>query len=117
MEKPDFVWILVGGYEDAHSGENKRYALVEYSVETESLSLSNLTNTCVPWTDISNLYREKQDKVYKMIEEGKRFLCRTDNEKYGYVRNIFNGKYIFTDEENEDIKDKLRELVFYKCVK
>jgi hypothetical protein len=37
-----------------------------------------------------------------------------DNDKYGYICNIFDGKYIFNDEENKNIKNKLKELLYNK---
>ena len=52
-----------------------------------------------------------------MLNNGKRFLYKVDDERYGYICNIFDGKYIFTDEENENIKNKLKDLLFYQCVK
>ena len=47
-----------------------------------------------------------------MINNNKRFLYKVDNDKYGYICNIFDGKYIFNDEENKNIKDKLQELAY-----
>ena len=46
-----------------------------------------------------------------MINDGKRYLFKIDNDKYAYICNILDGKYIFNDEENQIIKNKLKELI------
>jgi hypothetical protein len=52
-----------------------------------------------------------------MIKSGVKILVKDKNTNYGYVTNILNGKYIFNDNENIIIENKLKDLVFNECVK
>ena len=112
----NFVWILVGADTDLYIGEQKKYCLVEYSINNEgydfSLHLSNFTTKLFPWKSLDELNYADTKIVNKMIDDGKRFLFKIDNDKYAYICNIHDGKYIFTDEENQNIKTKLQELIY-----
>jgi len=115
----NFVWIFVGACTDSYIGEQKKYCLVEYSINNDdsndySLTLSNFTTKSFPWKPIDELNYADTKTVNKMINDGKRFLLKVDNDKYAYICNILDGKYIFTDEENLIIKTKLQELVCKK---
>ena len=112
-----FVWIYVGAETDLYLGEQKKYCLVEYSIDENNkgndftLNLSNFTTKSFPWKPLDELNYADTKNVNKMINNNKRFLYKVDNDNYAYICNIFNGKYIFNDEENKNIKDKLQELV------
>jgi hypothetical protein len=112
----NFVWILVGAETDLYIGEQKKYCLVEYSVNNDSdsfsLKLSNFTTKLFPWKPLDELNYAETLTVNKMIDDGKRFLYKVDNDKYAYICNILDGKYIFNDEENINIKNKLKELIY-----
>jgi hypothetical protein len=112
----NFVWIFTGAYIDTYIGEQKSYTLVEYSVE-KGVMLSDFTKKYMPWIKLNDFCVYEQNILNKMLNNGKRFLYKVDDERYGYICNIFDGKYIFTDEENENIKNKLKDLLFYQCVK
>jgi hypothetical protein len=109
-----FVWICIGAETDLYLGEQKKYCLVEYSINNEGndfiLNLSNFITKSFPWKPLDDLNYVDTKTVNKMINNNKRFLYKVDNDKYGYICNIFDGKYIFNDEENKNIKDKLQEL-------
>jgi hypothetical protein len=109
-----FVWICIGAETDLYLGEQKKYCLVEYSINNEGndfiLNLSNFITKSFPWKLLDDLNYVDTKTVNKMINNNKRFLYKVDNDKYGYICNIFDGKYIFNDEENKNIKDKLQEL-------
>ena len=111
----NFVWIFVGASTDSYIGEQKKYSLVEYSINNNddfSLTISNFTTKSFPWKPIDELNYADTKTVNKMINDGKRFLLKIDNDKYAYISNIFDGKYIFNDEENLNIKNKLQELIY-----
>ena len=113
----NFVWIFVGACTDSYIGEQKKYCLVEYSINNDdsndySLSLSNFITKSFPWKPIDELNYVDTKTVNKMINDGKRFLFKVDNDKYACISNILDGKYFFNDEENTKIKDKLQELVY-----
>lgn len=111
-----FVWICIGAETDLYLGEQKKYCLVEYSINNVgndfTLNLSNFTTKSFPWKPLDNLNYLDTKTVNKMINNNRRFLYKVDNDKYGYICNIFDGKYIFNDEENKNIKDKLQELAY-----
>jgi len=111
-----FVWICIGAETDLYLGEQKKYCLVEYSINNVgndfTLNLSNFTTKSSPWKPLDNLNYVDTKTVNKMINNNRRFLYKVDNDKYGYICNIFDGKYIFNDEENKNIKDKLQELAY-----
>ena len=110
----NFVWICIGAETDLYLGELKKYCLVEYSINNVGndfiLNLSNFITKSFPWKPLDELNYVDTKTVNKMINNNKRFLYKVDNDKYGYICNIFDGKYIFNDEENKNIKDKLQEL-------
>lgn len=113
----NFVWIFVGACTDPYIGEQKKYCLVEYSINNDdsndyTLSLSNFTTKSFPWKPIDELNWADTKTVNKMINDGKRFLYKVDHDKYAYISNIHDGKYIFNDEENRNIKTKLQELIY-----
>ena len=111
----NFVWICIGAETDLYLGEQKKYCLVEYSINNVGndfiLNLSNFITKSFPWKPLDELNYVDTKTVNKMINNNKRFLYKVDNDNYAYICNIFNGKYIFNDEENKNIKDKLQELV------
>lgn len=111
----NFVWIFVGAETDLYIGEQKKYCLVEYSINNENddftLKLSNITTKSFPWKPLDELNYVDTKTVNKMINDGKRYLFKIDNDKYAYICNILDGKYIFNDEENQIIKNKLKELI------
>ena len=121
----NFVWIFVGAENDMYLGEQKKYCLIEYSINNQgydfsinnqgydfSLHLSNFTTKLFPWKPFDELNYADTKTVNKMIDDGKRFLFKIDNDKYAYICNILDGKYIFNDEENQSIKTKLQELIY-----
>ncbi len=111
----DFVWILVSADQDAHNGESKRYALVEYIEDYDSLSLSKFTNTKLSWTKINdfNIYQNK--RLVELLKE-KKFLCKVGYDTYGYISGITKEIHSFSNENNDNIKNKLQNLVFDECV-
>lgn len=111
----NFVWLFVGSEIDQYTCELKKYSLVEYTINQDNdfiLSLSNFTTKSYPWKPIDELDYPETKTVNKMINDGKRFLYKVDKDKYACISNILDGKYIFNDEENKKIKDKLQELVY-----
>jgi len=129
----NFVWIFIGLETDQYIGELKKYCLVEYSLNKDndeyslnkdideyslnkdndfSLKLSNFTAKSFPWKPIDELNYPDTKTVNKMINDGKRFLFKVNHDKYAYICNTHDGKYIFNDEENKKIKDKLQELIY-----
>jgi hypothetical protein len=118
MNSKNLVWILVGGNFDIYIGEQKRYALVEYYIDNDYLKLSIFNKSCVYICHPNNLVSTNEERIFdKMIKEGKNFLFKINDHKYGYFSNGLNGKYIFTDTENINIENKLKELVFSECLK
>jgi hypothetical protein len=111
-----FVWIFTGSETDLYIGEQKKYSLIEYSINNENndftLKLSNFTTKSFPWKPLDELNYADTKTVNKMINDGKRFLIKIHNDKYAYICNILDGRYIFNDEENEIIKNKLKELIY-----
>ena len=101
---------------DLYIGEQKKYCLIEYSINNENndftLKLSNFTTKSFPWKPLDELNYADTKTVNKMINDGKRFLIKINNDKYAYICNILDGRYIFNDEENEIIKNKLKELIY-----
>ena len=111
----NFVWIYIGSESDQYIGERKKYCLIEYSINEDnefSLKLSSFITKSFPWKPIDELNYADTKTVNKMINNNRRFLYKVDNDKYGYICNIFDGKYIFNNEENKNIKDKLQELAY-----
>ena len=53
-----------------------------------------------------------------MIDNDVRLLYKVDSDidQYGYFCNIFDGKYIFNNEENQNIKNKLKDLLYNKNI-
>ncbi len=112
----NFIWIFVGSETDTYIGEQKKYCLVEYIINQNikdddySLHLSKFITKSFPWKPLDELNYADTKTVNKMINDGKNFLYKVDNDKYALISNIY-GRYIFNDEENKKIKDKLQELV------
>lgn len=111
-----FVWIFIGSDIDSYIGEQKKYCLVEYSINNDEiiLELSNFTTKSFPWKSLDELNYADTKTVNKMIDDGKRFLFTVDNDKFAYISNILDGRYIFNNEENQIIKTKLEELIYKK---
>lgn len=59
--------------------------MVEYDHETESISLSDFTNTCVSWTDINNLYPYQHAKLKELIEKKERSFFVGLNTKVVFI--------------------------------
>jgi len=120
----NFIWIFIGLETDQYIGELKKYCLVEYSLNKDideyslnkdinfSLKLSNFTTKLFPWKPIDELNYPDTKTVNKMINDGKKFLFKVNHDKYAYICNTHDGKYIFNDEENKKIKYKLQEFVY-----
>jgi hypothetical protein len=122
----NFVWFFIGTEVDPYLiydngckiGEQKKYCLIEYSVNDDSLKLNNFTKKSLPWNSLNNLNYYETKIINKMIDDGVRLLYKidSDNDEYGYICNIFDGKYIFSNEENQNIKNKLKELLYNKNI-
>jgi hypothetical protein len=109
----NFVWIFIGTDNDPYIGELKKYCLIEYSINESndfSLNLSSFSTKSFPWKPIDELNYADTKTINKMINDGRKFLFIVDKEKYGYISNILNGRYVFNDEENIIIKNKLQEF-------
>lgn len=118
MEAYNFVWILVGGNFDIHSGNLIKYALVEYCSDTNSIKISKFKKSCFYLINPNNSFSNNEQRIMSiMIKSGVKILIKDKNTNYGYVSNILNGKYIFNDNENIIIENKLKDLVFNECVK
>ncbi len=78
----NFVWIFVDAETNLYIGEQKKYCLVEYSINNDnndcSLNLSNFTTKSFPWKPIDELNYVDTKTVNKMINDGKRFLYKVD---------------------------------------
>ena len=115
----DFVWVLTGGYNDAHCGENKVYSLVEYDTVDKSLRLSNIKNSSVPWTRdyLNDLPNHIMKIVQQSLEIGTLFLCHAGSYEfgdYGYMER--DGFHIFNETDKTEIRQKLMELLMSECL-
>jgi len=114
----NLVWILVGGNFDMYVGQQKKYALVEYCVDNNNLKLNKFNKSSIYSLHPNNTISTNEEKLLEtIIKEGTKILFKISDHKYGYFSNVLNGKYIFTDTENINIENKLKELVFSECVK
>lgn len=115
----DFVWVLTGAYTDAHSGENKNYALIEYSQSECSLRLSSIRNSCVPWTrhNMDDLPNHLRRELQKNLENGVLYLCHAGSYQFGTFGYMeLTGYHIFNEIESDQIRNKLGELLMDECL-
>lgn len=114
----NFVWFFIGAEVDPYIGEQKKYCLIEYSVNDDSLKLNNFIKKSLPWNSLNDLNYNEIKIINKMIDNDVRLLYKvdSDNDEYGYICNIFDGKYIFNNEENKNIKNKLKDLLYNKNI-
>ena len=55
-----------------------------------TLKLSNITTKSFPWKPLDELNYVDTKTVNKMINDGKRYLFKIDNDKYAYICNILD---------------------------
>ena len=118
MESYNLVWVLVGGNYNIYVGEQLQYSLIEFFLDTDTLEFSRFKKSCIYCINPNSFINTNEQKILDtMIKEGKKILFKISDHKYGYFSNVLNGIYIFNDTENINIENKLKELIFSKCVK
>jgi len=114
----NFIWILVGGIHDMYIGDLRKYALVEYCSDKDTLKLSKFKKSCFYLLEPNNTFTIDEAKIVSiMIKEGAKILFKNKNDNYGYFSNVLDGKYVFNDAENINIENKLKDLVIKECVR
>lgn len=112
-----FLWILSGGGSDGHTGNYKEYNLVEYNDITNEIILSDITNTCLPWTNINNIGEICSRQINNHIISGKKFLCMdvnndiNDYDNFYYVDNVNYEPKLINNSENLKIKNQLVKFI------
>jgi hypothetical protein len=111
----NFVWIFLGTEKESNNSV-KRFSLIEYN--NENLSVNSFSYFKSQTSELNDFTEDKKNELYEIMKTTK-FLCNVERNKFGYTKIDDNMNYdivLFSDSENDLIKNKLSDLLFEECL-